>query len=52
MLLLFVSGIMNLLWIALIALFVLIEKALSKSKWVSFIAGMTLILYGIIFLAK
>lgn len=52
MIILFVSGIMNLLWIALIALFVLIEKTLSQMKWVSFLAGMVLIIYGIMFLIK
>jgi predicted metal-binding membrane protein len=50
--LLFVSGIMNLLWIVLIALFVLIEKALPKIKSISFIAGAILIVYGILFLMK
>ena len=52
MILLFVSGIMNLLWIALIALFVLIEKILPKVKWVSFIAGGALIMYGTLLLVK
>ena len=50
MILLFVSGIMNLLWIAIIALFVLIEKALPKAKYVSPVAGIALIIYGIIVL--
>ena len=52
MILLFVSGIMNLLWIALIALFVLIEKIIPKVKWVSFIAGGALIMYGTLLLVK
>jgi predicted metal-binding membrane protein len=47
MILLFVAGIMNLLWIALIALFVLIEKSLPKIKWISYGAGIVLIVYGI-----
>jgi predicted metal-binding membrane protein len=51
MALLFVSGIMNLLWIALIALFVLIEKVLPKSKWISTAAGILLIVYGGVVLA-
>ena len=46
MVLLFFSGIMNLLWIALIALFVLIEKTF-QSRWISCIAGMILIIYGV-----
>jgi predicted metal-binding membrane protein len=52
MVLLFVSGIMNLLWIGLIALFVLIEKVLSRLKWVSFIGGVVLIIYGVVVLIK
>jgi predicted metal-binding membrane protein len=52
MILLFVSGIMNLLWIVLIAIFVLIEKALPKMKWISFIAGAVLIVYGALLLLK
>jgi predicted metal-binding membrane protein len=46
MILLFVSGIMNLLWIVLIALFVLLERALPKLKWISLVAGALLIAYG------
>jgi predicted metal-binding membrane protein len=52
MVLLFVSGIMNLLWIALIALFVLVEKVAPRSKLVSFIAGALLIAYGISLLLR
>src|SRR5688572_7401261 len=39
MVLLFVSGIMNLLWIALISFFVLIEKIMPRAKWISYVAG-------------
>ena len=46
MLLLFVSGIMNLLWIVLISLFVLTEKLLPRFTWISWLAGVLLILYG------
>jgi predicted metal-binding membrane protein len=52
MILLFVSGIMNLLWIAIIALFVLAEKVLPAGKIVSSIAGIALIVYGIIILLQ
>lgn len=52
MILLFVSGIMNILWIAIIALFVLIEKVLPLIKWITFVAGAALIIYGIIILIK
>ncbi len=47
---LFVSGIMNLLWIAIIAAFALLEKFLSGTKWVSYISGALLVLYGILLL--
>lgn len=50
MIVLFVAGIMNLLWIALIALFVLLEKVLPAAKPVSFVAGAVLIGYGILML--
>lgn len=48
MVLLFFSGIMNLLWIALIAVFVLIEKTFPQPKWISSVAGIALIAYGCI----
>ena len=48
MVLLFVSGIMNLLWIALISLFVLLEKLIPNLKWISYSAGIGLVIYGII----
>ncbi len=47
MALLFAAGIMNLLWIAIIALFVFLEKMI-KSKYVSKAAGIVLIVAGII----
>lgn len=47
MLVLFVSGIMNLLWIVMISLFVLIEKLLPRFPWVSWLAGAALIVYGV-----
>lgn len=50
MVLLFVSGIMNILWIALIAVFVLLEKLIKNSKWISSIAGAALVVYSIIIL--
>jgi len=52
MLLLFVSGIMNILWIAIISLFVLTEKVLSSVKIISVIAGIALVAYGIIILLQ
>lgn len=50
MVLLFVTGIMNLLWVSIIALFVLVEKILSRIKWIPYLAGTVLILYGIFLL--
>jgi len=42
MLLLFVAGVMNLLWVAVIAGFVLAEKLLPAAKWTSRLAGAVL----------
>ncbi|MBM3814080.1 MAG: DUF2182 domain-containing protein [Acidimicrobiia bacterium] len=39
MALLFVAGVMNLLWVALIALFVLVEKVAPRGEWIARIAG-------------
>jgi predicted metal-binding membrane protein len=52
MVLLFVAGIMNLLWIALIALFVLIEKISPRIKWIPYVAGFVLIVYGVLLLIR
>jgi predicted metal-binding membrane protein len=43
MLLLFVAGVMNLLWVALIAAFVLVEKLLPAARFTSHVAGGALI---------
>ena len=54
MLLLFVTGVMNLIWIAAIAIFVLIEKvAPAKLRpYVSGGAGLALVLWGVVYTAK
>ena len=52
MVLLFVAGIMNLLWVAFIALFVLIEKISPQRKWISYVAGLVLIVYGVFLLIR
>ncbi len=52
MVLLFVAGIMNLLWVALIALFVLVEKIYPQVKWIPYAAGNVLIIYGILLLIR
>jgi predicted metal-binding membrane protein len=46
MALLFVGGVMNLIWIAALTLLVLIEKAFPAGRWVGRGAGVTLILWG------
>jgi predicted metal-binding membrane protein len=51
MLLLFVGGIMNLSWIAGLALFVLIEKTAPAGHWIGRAAGAGLIAWGGVTLA-
>jgi len=50
MALLFVTGVMNLLWVALIGIFVLVEKLVPFQRWVSGVAGALLVSWGIWFL--
>ena len=47
MALLFVAGVMNLLWVATLAAFVLIEKAAPKGEWVGRVAGVVLVGWGV-----
>lgn len=47
MLLLFVAGVMNLAWVAVIAAFVLIERAAPAGVLVGRIAGVLLVLWGV-----
>ena len=51
MALLFVGGIMNLAWIAAIALLVLVEKTLPWGGWTGRLAGILLVLWGAVTLA-
>ena len=44
--LLFLAGIMNILWIALIAVFILIEKIVRRDRYVSYAAGFALMMLG------
>lgn len=44
--LLFVAGVMNLIWVAAIAAYVLVEKAAPGGVWASRVAGLALILAG------
>jgi len=46
MLLLFVVGLMNLVWVAIIAAFVLVEKVAPRGNWVRCLAGIALIVLG------
>jgi predicted metal-binding membrane protein len=46
MLLLFVGGVMNVLWIAALAVLVLLEKVLPFGRWISRIAGCVFIAGG------
>ena len=47
MALLFVGGVMNVAWIAALAIFVLIEKALPPGQWIGRGVGVALIVWGI-----
>src|SRR5213078_1781385 len=51
MALLFVGGIMNLAWIAAIALLVLIEKTLPWGGWMCRVIGVVLVLWGAVTVA-
>ncbi|HEX2219372.1 MAG TPA: DUF2182 domain-containing protein [Gemmatimonadales bacterium] len=46
MLLLFVAGVMNLLWVAAIAALVLVEKVTRAGPWIGRVAGIVLVLWG------
>ena len=46
MLLLFVGGIMNIVWIAGIAMFVLIEKVAPAGHWIGRVAGAAFVVWG------
>jgi predicted metal-binding membrane protein len=52
MALLFVAGVMNLLWVAAIAVFVLIEKAAHQGVWVGRAAGVALIVAGALMISR
>jgi predicted metal-binding membrane protein len=52
MLLLFVLGVMNLLWIAALAGFVLIEKVAPAGQWISRITGLLLLGWGVWMIAR
>src|SRR2546422_362605 len=47
MALLFVAGVMNVWWIAIIALFVLLEKVVPQGLFVGKVAGVLLVAWGV-----
>ena len=47
MLLLFVVGIMNLFWVAIISAFVLAEKAMPRGQWLRYGVGAALVIWGV-----
>ena len=51
MCLLFVGGVMNLLWIAALALFVLVEK-LWYHRWIPAVSGTMLVAWGVLVLVE
>jgi predicted metal-binding membrane protein len=51
MALLFVVGVMNLAWVAAVAIYVALEKLLSRNRWISGAAGVVLIVSGGLVLA-
>jgi predicted metal-binding membrane protein len=46
MALLFVGGVMNVLWIALLALLVLVEKVTPVGRWIARAAGLACVVAG------
>ena len=52
MALLFVAGVMNLLWVAVIAAFVLVEKAFPRGEAIARGAGVLLVVAGLLMLAR
>jgi predicted metal-binding membrane protein len=52
MTLLFVGGVMNLAWVALLTLLVAGEKLLPGGRWIAFIAGIAFIAWGAVLLTS
>jgi len=48
MALLFVLGVMNLVWIAALSVFVLVEKIVPNGLWIGRVSGLALIVWGLI----
>lgn len=47
MILLFVLGVMNLAWVALLAIFVIAEKVSRRGKAISAVGGVAMITWGL-----
>ncbi len=47
MILMFVLGVMNLIWVALLAIFVLAEKLTRRGEAISVIGGLVMIVWGV-----
>jgi predicted metal-binding membrane protein len=47
MILLFVLGVMNLAWVAVLAVFVLAEKVLLRGEAISVVGGVVMIVWGV-----
>ncbi len=52
MALLFVAGVMNLLWVAVIALFVMAEKIVLGGEWIARIGGIAMAIAGVALIAR
>jgi predicted metal-binding membrane protein len=50
--LLFVAGVMNLLWVAAIAAFILVEKVAPAGHWISRVSGVALMAWGVVTLVN
>ena len=50
MALLFVMGVMNLAWVAVLAVFILLEKVLPRTTWLTRVSGLALIGWGVVLL--
>lgn len=52
MVLLFVGGVMNMLWVAGLTIFVAVEKVVPRGRWVSIVSGFLLSLWGALLLVR
>ena len=52
MALLLVAGVTNLLWVAFIAMAILVEKVVPRGNWVGRLAGVVLVAAGAVLVAR